>query len=895
MRDGGHSSVPTLGKVLILDIDHGLGEPPTNVYKLTIPNPNRAADATSHLFFAYLRSLSPDSARGTNGILSLPLSLQTLVQGTEYPPEAPSLMQNTTTKVVMIVDSVSPTPFALLRRAKNFEYREDDQALQRFSQFEDPVQALTDECRRVLKCISSANQSTVSTSKASTSLRDASWSRFEDIGFGGSIEESDNEDEGDGSALGPKRTPHGIRHSAQSRTQDMGRPTTPSWADFLSVGFADDAGEKNPGLLLPPDKILPPINGMRAQSSQSHRRTTDNDSTLEPGELASINTVDLDDSFWWVWISSLAGEEPTSRKGVFGRCALIETKIQGGKWLIMEEQVKGAAPEPAPGAYIAEKKGFFGFTTRKGRLSRRKSVVKKGMPAPPESILEDQNGVASKVSIGPDQHARIQAAAAALQQKRREQTMPQNRARGRKNDETGSKTNSVFTLQPVIVNEASPAMKWASQYDKNEVRAAYLGNSQAGRGISSENLSRTANGHNKGNVPLSASQFFKEERDRERDRSLPALPRETPKASQVNLAATRQDEPVTPPPLPITPMADFRTANKAAAEAAEVPLPATTPLEGPQVPVRDVRAPMMPPKTPTQDEPDELQPQRTSSTQKTSTASTTPEKPAPAARRLTKKTRNSGIKGMFGRKRSDSIEQPPKPENSAAVAAARAALEGRSKPAPVAAPTPSPTSSAPISTKSNRFSGMRKKVEPKAVPSNQAVQEAVEPAAPTPRPVDEEPATPVIDTAPEAPLQTPLSSHPTNSLHEAERPDHSRINTTERLEADREFSTFDQGPLAEQPAFVPDDSPMDTPPFATPANDLEEPRMHMHENEEEEPKDNDLTRSISPVQDRWAQIRKNAAERAARQSEDISRKSQTDRTDDGETSGEESEYYPFLV
>ena len=131
--------------------------------------------------------------RGVTGISSLPLSLQTLVEATEYPPETPTLLQVTTTKVVMIVETVSPTPFALLRRAKNFEYRDEHWHLQEFANYEDPVKSLTDECLRVLKCISSTNESSVSSSKQSTSLRDASWSRFEDIGFGGTTE-SDPED-----------------------------------------------------------------------------------------------------------------------------------------------------------------------------------------------------------------------------------------------------------------------------------------------------------------------------------------------------------------------------------------------------------------------------------------------------------------------------------------------------------------------------------------------------------------------------------------------------------------------------------------------------------------------------------------------------------------------------
>ncbi|MCJ1375826.1 hypothetical protein MMC20_007063 [Loxospora ochrophaea] len=45
----------------------------------------------------------------------------------------------------------------------------------------------------------------------------------------------------------------------------------------------------------------------------------------------------------------------------------------------------------------------------------------------------------------------------------------------------------------------------------------------------------------------------------------------------------------------------------------------------------------------------------------------------------------------------------------------------------------------------------------------------------------------------------------------------------------------------------------------------------------------------SPAQNRWAQMRKNAAERAATQSEEQSRPpSQADRTDDSKTSGEET-------
>ena len=131
----------------------------------------------------------------------LPRSLQKLVQETEYPPQTPELMMSRTNKVVMIVETVSPTPFSLLRRANHFQYRDTDRALQEFSAYEDPIEALSEECRRVLKAVSAANQSQVSSSKHSTSLREASWSRFEDVGFSSALEEDDDDE----SALAKKQ------------------------------------------------------------------------------------------------------------------------------------------------------------------------------------------------------------------------------------------------------------------------------------------------------------------------------------------------------------------------------------------------------------------------------------------------------------------------------------------------------------------------------------------------------------------------------------------------------------------------------------------------------------------------------------------------------------------
>ena len=767
---------------------------------------------------------------------------------------------NTTSKVVMFVDSVSPTPFALLRRAKHFEYRDDDETLQQFSDYVDPVQALTDECRRVLKSISSINQSTVSTSKASTSLPDASWSRFEDIGFGGFGEYSDNDDEIDGSAFGKKRkTPEGIRSTPRSRTHDHGRPTTPSWADFLSSGFADEGSNPGPApLLLPPEKQLPPItDSKRGHSSQSHIRARDSD--LEPGELASINSINIEDAFWWVWISSLAGEEPTDRKGVFGRCALIETSIRGSSWLVIEEMVKGAAPEPDVGAYIAEKKSRFGFSKR-SRIQR--TMTKRGPPAPkvePYS-LGLQASAPSKISIGNDQHARIQAAAAALQQKQKQHdteysTSPR---RAGNRDAMSTKTNSVFTLQPVIMSEAAPAIQWANKYDKSAIRAAYLGNNFAGKGSTTDlgpNALSTATNGSVTPVPKAVPRpvsynFPKqnehplEESKPTLDRDLPALPPETPKEQSMLTSPSQQA--VQPPTLP---------ENKAP------PLPSSDvvhPSDGDVNEASDVPLPEEPPL------------QKKSSRDFGANGITPPSSPDSRKANKLKKNNRGGLKGFFSKKSSPGA--PQQPIASDAVAAARAAYPG---------PQMRPNYTSSQTTLGRRLSRMRKPLAASSVP------------APMMPPASEEQGE--MQYSPETEYEEPqpsLSQGNTNEQHLTDREiDHMHQNGNgvgqqeperrydQGLESDEHHEPeykFDQGPMTEEPAFVPEDSPER---FATPAAESEVSSLS-----------EDAQTLFPPSKDRWAQIRKNAAERsAAQQSEEKPRQSQAKETDDGESDVAEEE------
>lgn len=448
----------------------------------------------------------------------------------------------------MIVNQVSPTPFALLRRARNFEFRDDDEALQQFSAYDDPVQVLTDECRRVINCVSNVNESVAPTNGAP---QDGAWSRFEDMGFS-SLADS-LQSPGD-LATSPKQT-NGLSYQSNSRTGDFNRPTTPSWADFLSTGFPEDRAPT----LLPPDKSLPlPIGDIpRGHSSQSHVRNGLQTEDMEAGELASINQFDLDETFWWVWMTSLAGEETSERKAVFGRCALIETHIRGAHWLVIEEQIKGASPGQDEGVYLAEKKSRFSWT-RRGRMSRKKTV-KKNQPQPIEERVDRTLAGTPSSRLASDQHEKVRKAAAQLKVERLAPADAQKRARL---DETSSmKTNSVLTLQPAILSEAGPAMKWTKDYDKSAIRAAYLGDPSAGRGETPVGSTSAVNLlHTNGNSTPKRS-----------DRDLPSVPKE-PQSPVIRKPVKVQTPPATPPRRSVDDLSP-EPANVAAFEKPKVEKP----------------------------------------------------------------------------------------------------------------------------------------------------------------------------------------------------------------------------------------------------------------------------------------------------------------------------------
>ena len=771
----------------------------------------------------------------------------------------------------MIVDTVSPTPFALLRRSKHFQYRDEDRGLQRFSEYDDPIDALTDECRRVLKSISSVNDSYVSNIETSTSLRDASWSRFEDIGFGGLGEGLSQEEKPGISTLGNTRT-QGLRSTPFSKTTNLGRPTTPSWADFLSSGFVNEAGEQAPSaLLLPPDKILPPIN-TRGQSSHSHRRLVDNESNLEPGELARITNLNLDDTFWWVWITSLAGEETMERKSAFGRCALVETNIKGGKWLVMEELVKGAAPEPDPRAYIAEKKGFFSFGKR-SRLGRSKSTGRKPVPpSKPEPYLRnEQISPSSKASIAPDQHARIHAAAAALQQRQRPQdnnTFTNRRARH--GEAVSTKTNSVFTLQPVIMNEAAPGLQWAKSYDKSAVRTAYLGNGFAGKGSAINLRDLSGNGPYEQGTTNGTSTPVVPPKD---------IPKQTidtadsPSPFKNTEEPARQVEDRSAPPSMLPPERQ-NVDNTKLDEAAQIRLPdgaseRPRPLE--RKTLQEIKSNERNPQPlSTLDRADQVE-EADVATNGDEVNNMSPKSEKTAAKKLKKKNQGGGLNRLFGRSKKQEVPSRPTPTSPAAVAAARVALQGPEKP--------------PQEKSNKAMSNIGKK----------GAQASMEKPNVISQPVPENSLPQIGGRVIPQPDRPPRDDYEDGASL-------SRVNTDEQANAEREFRSFDHGPLEDQPAFAPASSGNVSSESIARATKMDQqhhpldgtnpPYEHGKDSESLLHASEDSDSELPPMspQERWNRIRKDAAEKL-RQSEEQNR--QTDRTDASETSVEEESKCPF--
>jgi hypothetical protein len=421
--------------------------------------------------------------------------------------------------------------------------------------------------------------------------------------------------------------------------------------------------------------------------------------------------------------------------------------------------------------------------TKRHRL-RKKSLGTKEEAAAAQQALKPFNASSSRTNIGPDQTAKIQAAAAALRQQQTDSESSQLRRVKPRENVPDSKTHSVFTLQPVIMSEATPAMKWANRYDRDNrdnLKDAYL---------------------NKDTPSPAAA----EKKPVDTARSLPALPKEERKEERKEEKKEEKRE-EKPPVKSMVSMLDHP------------PTATATPIKKnpPQSPV-----PPSPGLSPTpQSHSGRSSPAAISKVDTSAPSSTVP--PAPVSPGLEKAGKKvSRLRAMFGMK----VEGVQPTGNQLAVPANQ------------------------IGRKNSLRRGRTPTSEPSPVTAEPTVAPAMEKetVAVAPPPVDEHPA----------------------------------------LSGKSPFASFDQGPLEDQPAFVPEDSP-----------EMSEAESSVHPaiKNDEMVSEVSAPNSPEPVTDRWAQIRKNAADRAGARAkaEDVSAPSTEVRPsmDEGETSGEESKSSPL--
>lgn len=240
----------------------------------------KAADACSHLFYAYLRGQDTEESMFRQP--ALPVTLQKALEDVSYPPMA-RLNGLPVKKVNFSCERVSPTPFDLLQRLAytDLPQTQSPASLLYPLDLDNPSGQLSFECERVWKCIVATNES--SNFRTPETLYDRNWSKFQDSGFNG-LEKSEDLTFRD-------LTDSRLIPSAVSRLRPnvvRKRPSTPSWGDFLSTGF-EDYLQGSP-VLLSPEQQLPPINTQPLASSRRFSLTS-----LDRGRVDDVVNVDLDD------------------------------------------------------------------------------------------------------------------------------------------------------------------------------------------------------------------------------------------------------------------------------------------------------------------------------------------------------------------------------------------------------------------------------------------------------------------------------------------------------------------------------------------------------------------------------------------------------------------------
>ncbi|KAK9459552.1 uncharacterized protein V1516DRAFT_687290 [Lipomyces oligophaga] len=296
----------------------------------------KAADASSHLFFAYLRSQSIQP--GTTFMTALPKALQQLLSDTTYPPTTLSALSSF--KISATVHSRSVSPLASLAlfhgvTARNHSayVKAEDQTIMSFlkdtsADFADKY--LSPESARMLSYISLLTQTAEDAATVGTRSQPSSPTIRRE-------------------RYAPLDSPASVtsRRLSLSAGLKLDLNESNDWSDFVECGFSrnpeSDTDTANPSSRYADNRS--------DELSSSTRYVTEIDSPVIPQQVpvVEISTLMLDDSFWWVWLCSRGPEETTSRLTVFAPIViaelvtpstqLIASDLSYEKYVVFEERL----------------------------------------------------------------------------------------------------------------------------------------------------------------------------------------------------------------------------------------------------------------------------------------------------------------------------------------------------------------------------------------------------------------------------------------------------------------------------------------------------------------------------------------------------------------------------
>jgi len=316
-----------------------------------------AAEASYHLFLAFLRSVYPD--QNERNLIKFPRVLEQLLLKQAYPPKP--MYKNrliTVPKITLSVGRLSANPFVLLQRiSKTIQFEnpsmfpsEDDfdTLYFLFSDINEIEKRMSPESKRILEEVSKENSIFTDNSlfikdtpELPYDIRARTWSKHYNQAYIDPVtgeprrpltnyvyEDSQREMIMKSSSLPKAQRP--VLPYPESPTLDgiKDKPIHIGTWDEVMHYYSKALGDKKKH---------------SGEMTKNRRITTDNLTTC------TLSKVAIDDFFVWVWINSISPEQTEISKAQFGRSIVVELQVSDGetgrRWVVVEEVL---TPTPSP-------------------------------------------------------------------------------------------------------------------------------------------------------------------------------------------------------------------------------------------------------------------------------------------------------------------------------------------------------------------------------------------------------------------------------------------------------------------------------------------------------------------------------------------------------------------